>query len=164
MRRNPRVVAAASPPALGLVAEAGMKEGGPRPCWARRGWWHRHPRDVLPGVYGPRPAAAHRRRLRPGGDVGELEERSCPLAQALRPGAAAGDHVAVLLPNDHRTHEVTSGRSAPACLHDAGNTHLAAEEAAYIVTDCGARTLITSSPWQPLAAGWSALTPEVGCG
>ncbi len=35
----------------------------------------------------------------------ELEERSCRLAQALHAhGLREGDHVAVLMLNDHRTH------------------------------------------------------------
>jgi len=41
------------------------------------------------------------------------------------------------------------------------NTHLAAEEAAYIVNDCGARTLITSTALAPLAADLVALTPDI---
>ena len=41
------------------------------------------------------------------------------------------------------------------------NTHLAAEEAAYIVEDCGARTLITSSALAPLAAALVPLTPAI---
>ena len=39
------------------------------------------------------------------------------------------------------------------------NTHLAAEEAAYIVDDCGARTLITSAALAPLADELVARTP-----
>ena len=40
----------------------------------------------------------------------QLEERSSRLAQALfAHGLRPGDHVAVLLPNDHRTHEVAFG-------------------------------------------------------
>ena len=92
----------------------------------------------------------------------ELEERSCRLAQALSAhGLRAGDHVAVLLPNDDRTHEVAFGLQRSGLYYTMVNTHLAAEEAAYIVEDCGARTLITSSALAPLAAELVALTPEV---
>ena len=43
----------------------------------------------------------------------ELEERSCRLAQALfAHGLRPGDHVAVLLLNDDRTHEVVFGAPA----------------------------------------------------
>ena len=76
----------------------------------------------------------------------ELEARSCRLAQALHAhGLRPGDHVAVLLPNDHRTHEVSFGLQRSGLYYTMVNTHLAADEAAYIVNDCGARTLITSA-------------------
>ena len=68
----------------------------------------------------------------------------------------------MLLPNDHRTHEVTFGLQRSGLYYTMVNTHLAADEAAYIVGDCGARTLITSSSLAPLAADLVALTPEVG--
>ena len=41
------------------------------------------------------------------------------------------------------------------------NTHLTAEEAAYIVNDCGARTLVTSAKLGELAAEMVPLTPAV---
>jgi acyl-CoA synthetase (AMP-forming)/AMP-acid ligase II len=92
----------------------------------------------------------------------ELEERSCRLARALSAhGLCPGDHVAVLLPNDHRTHEVTFGLQRSGLYYTMVNTHLSPEEAAYIVTDCGARTLITSSALAPLAAELVELTPAV---
>src|SRR5215472_3375825 len=76
----------------------------------------------------------------------ELEDRSCRLGQALFAyGLRTGDHVAVLLPNDHRTHEVIFGLQRSGLYYTLVNTHLAAEEAAYIVSDCGATVLITSS-------------------
>ncbi len=76
----------------------------------------------------------------------QLEERSSRLAQALfAHGLRPGDHVAVLLPNDDRTHEVAFALQRSGLYFTMVNTHLAAEEAAYIVNDCGAHTLITSS-------------------
>ena len=76
----------------------------------------------------------------------------------LRPRPARpGDHVAVLLPNDDRTHEVAFGLQRSGLYYTMVNTHLAAEEAAYIVEDCGARTLITSAALAPLAAELVAL-------
>ena len=63
-----------------------------------------------------------------------LEARSCQLAQALHArGLREGDHVAVLLPNDHRTHEVVWGLQRSGLYYTVVNTHLAADEAAYIV-------------------------------
>ena len=89
-----------------------------------------------------------------------LEARSCQLAQALHArGLREGDHVAVLLPNDHRTHEVVWGLQRSGLYYTVVNTHLAADEAAYIVTDCGARVLITSSALADLAEALVLRTP-----
>jgi acyl-CoA synthetase (AMP-forming)/AMP-acid ligase II len=93
---------------------------------------------------------------------GELEERSCRLAQALRAhGLRPGGHVAVLLPNYQRTHEVAFGLQRSGLYYTFVNWHLAAEEAAYIVNDCGATVLITSSALSELAAELVSLTPGV---
>ena len=92
----------------------------------------------------------------------QLEARSCRLAQALAAhGLKTGDHVAVVLPNDHRTHEVAFGLQRSGLFYTMVNTHLTAEEAAYIVNDCGARTLITSDALAPLAADLRDRTPDV---
>jgi long-chain acyl-CoA synthetase len=92
----------------------------------------------------------------------ELEARSCRLAQALyAAGLRAGDHVAVLLPNDHRTHEVVWGLQRSGLYSTVVNTHLTPDEAAYIVNDCGARVLITSSALAPLAEPMVTLTPGI---
>jgi acyl-CoA synthetase (AMP-forming)/AMP-acid ligase II len=93
----------------------------------------------------------------------ELEAASCRLAQALRVhGLEAGDHVALVLPNDHRTHEVAWAAQRSGLYYTLVNTHLAPEEAAYIVNDCGAKVLITSSRLADLAAALIELTPDVG--
>jgi acyl-coenzyme A synthetase/AMP-(fatty) acid ligase len=92
----------------------------------------------------------------------QLEERSSRLAQALfAHGLRPGDHVAVLLPNDARTHEVAFALQRSGLYYTMVNTHLAADEAAYIVVDCGARTLITSDALRPLAAELVDRTPGV---
>jgi long-chain acyl-CoA synthetase len=92
----------------------------------------------------------------------ELETRSCRFAQALfAHGHRPGDHVAILLPNDDRTHEVVFGAQRSGLYYTMVNTHLTAEEAAYIVNDCGARTLVTSSKLRDLAAEIVPLTPAV---
>jgi long-chain acyl-CoA synthetase len=92
----------------------------------------------------------------------ELEERSGQLAQALfARGLRPGEHVAVVLPNDHRTHEVAFGLQRSGLYYTMVNTHLAAEEAAYIVNDCGAKTLITSSGLAELASELVTKTPDV---
>ena len=92
----------------------------------------------------------------------QLEERSSRLAQALfAHGVRRGDHVAVLLPNDDRTHEVAFALQRSGLYYTMVNTHLAADEAAYIVVDCGARTLITSEALTPLAVELVERTPDV---
>jgi long-chain acyl-CoA synthetase len=93
---------------------------------------------------------------------GELESRSCQLAQALFAyGLRAGDKVAVLVVNDHRTHEVAWGLQRSGLFLTFINTHLSADEAAYIVNDCGAKVLIVSSALAPLAAALVDLTPGI---
>ena len=123
------------------------------------------PATLKPSTY----AASHPERpavITSAGHVvtfAELEERSCRLAQALHAhGLRTGGHVAVVLPNDHRTHEVVFGLQRAGLYYTLVNTHLAAEEAAYIVTDCGATVLITSTTLAPLAAALTPLTPGVG--
>ncbi len=92
----------------------------------------------------------------------ELEERSCRLAQALYAhGLREGDHVAVLMLNDDRTHEVAFGLQRSGLYYTLVNTHLTAEEAAYIVEDCGAHTLITSRALNRLVQEMVALTPSI---
>jgi acyl-CoA synthetase (AMP-forming)/AMP-acid ligase II len=93
----------------------------------------------------------------------ELEARSCRLAQALyAEGLRVGDHVAVLLPNDHRTHEVVWGLQRSGLYSTVVNTHLTADEAAYIVNDCGAKVLITSTALSSLAEELVSRTPDIG--
>jgi acyl-CoA synthetase (AMP-forming)/AMP-acid ligase II len=75
----------------------------------------------------------------------ELDERSMRLAQLFRSaGLGRGDHVAVLLENHPRYFEVfwASMRAGLYCTPI--NWHLTADEAGYIVEDCGARALVTS--------------------
>jgi acyl-CoA synthetase (AMP-forming)/AMP-acid ligase II len=92
----------------------------------------------------------------------QLEERSSRLAQALHAhGLRPGDHVAVVLPNDDRTHEVAFALQRSGLYYTMVNTHLAADEAAYIVVDCGAHTLITSSALASLAEALVARTPDI---
>jgi long-chain acyl-CoA synthetase len=92
----------------------------------------------------------------------ELEAASCRLAQALYAhGLRPGDHVAVVLPNDHRTHEVAWGLQRSGHYFTMVNSHLAAEEAAYIINDCAAKVLITSTTLSALAAELVEQTPGI---
>ena len=69
--------------------------------------------------------------------------------------------MALLLVNDHRTLEVAWGIQRSGLFLTFINTHLTAEEAAYIVNDCGARVLIMSSALGPLGEELVDLTPGV---
>ena len=94
---------------------------------------------------------------------GELGE---PLLEPVGPGLFAfglrvGDKVAALLVNDYRTLEVAWGLQRSGLFLTFINTHLTADEAAYIVNDCGARVLIVSSVLGPLGEALVDLTPGV---
>ena len=69
----------------------------------------------------------------------------------------------MLLPNDDRTHEIVFGAQRSGLYFTMVNTHLTAEEAAYIVDDCGARTLVTSARLGELTVRWSRSPPRSSC-
>ncbi|MFB7993090.1 acyl-CoA synthetase [Streptomyces sp. NPDC056002] len=100
---------------------------------------------MYPGAYDPaRPAV-----VMADGDTaltyGQLEENSLRLADHLRGvGLRRGDHVALLADNDPRVMEVYWAAMRSGLYLTAVNHHLTAEEAAYIVRDCGARALIVA--------------------
>jgi fatty-acyl-CoA synthase len=102
---------------------------------------------MYPGAYDPaRPAVV----TADGGRTltyGQLEERSLRLADHLRAaGLRGGDHLALLSDNDPRVLEVYWAALRSGLYLTAVNHHLTAEEAAYIVRDCGATALIVSGP------------------
>jgi acyl-CoA synthetase (AMP-forming)/AMP-acid ligase II len=75
----------------------------------------------------------------------ELAARSDAFARHLRAaGVGAGDHVALLMENRAEYFEVVWAAQQSALYLTPVNTHLTAEEIAYIVGDCGARAVITS--------------------
>jgi long-chain acyl-CoA synthetase len=91
-----------------------------------------------------RPAVIH-------GSTGEvltyaqLDDRSCRVANLLRErGLRTGDHIAVLLENGLEYFEVVWGALRAGLYVTPINWHLTAEEAAYIVDDCGATALVAS--------------------
>ena len=76
----------------------------------------------------------------------ELDERSMRLAQLLHVhGLRPGDHVAVMLENHPRYFEVFWATNRSGLYLTPINWHLNADEAGYIVEDCGASVLITSA-------------------
>jgi fatty-acyl-CoA synthase len=92
----------------------------------------------------------------------QLDERSNQLAQlwwsrGLRPG----DHVAILAENHPRYYEVYWAALRSGLYLTAVNRYLSADEAGYIVHDCGARALVTTAAMAALAHELVALTPLV---
>jgi len=84
---------------------------------------------------------------------GELEARSRRLAQLLHArGLRPGDHLAVLLENHPRYFEVFWAAMRSGLYLTPINWHLKAEEAGYIVEDCGATAVVTSAALAGVAA------------
>ena len=77
---------------------------------------------------------------------GELEDRACRVANLLRSfGLETGGHVAVLVENRPEFFEVVWGALRIGLHVTPINWHLSADEAAYIVDDCGASVLVASA-------------------
>jgi fatty-acyl-CoA synthase len=92
----------------------------------------------------------------------QLEERSLRLARVLREaGLGKGDHIAFLSDNSPEAFEVYWAGLRSGMYVTGINHHLSAEEAAYIVTDCGAKALVVSAAKAELAAQVAGQVPEV---
>ncbi len=75
----------------------------------------------------------------------ELDDRSRRLAGVLDDlGLRRGDHLAVLMENHPAYYEVVWAGLRSGLYVTAVNSHLTAEEAAYIVDDCGAEVVVTT--------------------
>ena len=85
---------------------------------------------------------------------GELDDRSNRLAQLMwSAGLRPGDHVAVFLENHPAYPEIAWAALRSGLYLTAVNRYLTAEEAGYIVADCGARVLVASAALTDRAAG-----------
>ncbi|WP_327351726.1 acyl-CoA synthetase [Streptomyces sp. NBC_01304] len=105
-----------------------------------------------PGAYDPDRAAVVTADGRRTLTYGRLEERSVRLANHLRAaGLRRGDHLAVLSDNDPRMLEVYWAALRSGLYLTAVNHHLTAQEAAYIVRDCGASGIVVSASLAELA-------------
>ena len=83
----------------------------------------------------------------------ELDERSNQLAHLFRDASLRrGDHVALLMENHPRFLEVVWSALRSGLYLTAINSHLTAEEVAYIVGDCEAKAFVTSKALAPVAA------------
>lgn len=76
----------------------------------------------------------------------ELDENSLRLAKYLQSvGLRPGDHMALISDNDLRVMEVYWAALRSGLYITVVNWHLTADEAAYVVDDCGAKALIVSA-------------------
>lgn len=90
----------------------------------------------------------------------QLDERSKQLAQLLWDrGLRPGDHIAILLENNPRYFEVYWGAQRSGLYTTPINWHLKAEEAGYIIEDCGAAAVVTSVALAEVA---TQLEPHLG--
>ena len=90
----------------------------------------------------------------------ELESRSNQLAHLLyERGLRRGDHMAVLMENNPRYFEVLWAALRSGIYVTPINWHLGANEAGYIIADCGARALVTTAKLADLAR---QLEPSLG--
>ncbi len=95
----------------------------------------------------------------------ELDERSTQLARLLREaGLRKGDHVAMLMENNAHFLEICWAAMRSGLYMTPINSYLTAEEASYIIRDCGARAFIGSRGKAEVAEGLRGefATPEVG--
>ena len=89
----------------------------------------------------------------------ELDERSNRLAQLWHArGLRRGDHVAILLENRVEFYDAVWAALRSGLYFTPVNTHLTAPEIAYIVGDCGARSVVTSARFAEVVAG---LDPDI---
>ncbi|MDV3134604.1 fatty-acid--CoA ligase FadD4 [Mycobacterium sp. 29Ha] len=81
----------------------------------------------------------------------ELEARANRLAHFLRrAGLRAGDTVAILMENNEHIHAAMWAARRSGFYYTLVNTHLFASEIAYIVSDSGAKAVISSSAMRPV--------------
>ncbi len=91
----------------------------------------------------------------------ELNDRSNQFAQFLyAQGLRRGDHIAVLMENNLRFMEPVWAAFRSGIYVTTINRYLPAEEAAYIVNDCGAKALITSLYKKEVAGELLPLIPN----
>jgi acyl-CoA synthetase (AMP-forming)/AMP-acid ligase II len=107
--------------------------------------------DVDLATHGDRPAVIMA-ETDAGLSFRELDAGANQLARLLAAhGLGVGDHLAILMSNELRYLEVAWAAQRSGLFYTPVNWHLTAEEAAYIVRDCGAKVLIASAALAELA-------------
>jgi acyl-CoA synthetase (AMP-forming)/AMP-acid ligase II len=92
----------------------------------------------------------------------QLDERSNRLAHLFRAaGLRRGDSIALMLENHPRFFEICWAAQRSGLYYTAISSRLTANEASYIVNDCGAKVFITSSAKRDVAASLLGSTPNV---
>ena len=92
---------------------------------------------------------------------GQLDERSNRVAQVLHArGLRRGDHIAVLMENNLAFMDPVWAGFRSGLYVTTINRYLPADEAAYIVGDCGAKALITSYEKRETAQALADLIPD----
>ncbi len=91
----------------------------------------------------------------------ELLDRSRRVARLLFDrGLRHGDHIAILLTNSHHYFEIAWAAQRSGLYYTPVNSHLTAAEAAYIVSDCEAKALFSSTALSDTAVGLARALPE----
>ncbi len=92
----------------------------------------------------------------------QLEDRSNQGAQLLRSlGLARGDAIALMMDNNPRYFEICFAAQRAGLIFTAMSTRLSAQEAEYIVADCGAKVLLVSASLAGQAAALLATGPAL---
>jgi acyl-coenzyme A synthetase/AMP-(fatty) acid ligase len=92
----------------------------------------------------------------------EFEDAADRFAQLLRAhGLRRGDRVAFFMPNSLELMEVQGGAERTGLYYTLINSQLQAQEAAYIVNDCSARVVVTSSALVEVASQLPEICPRV---
>src|SRR5476649_2453621 len=90
----------------------------------------------------------------------ELNDRSNQLAQFLHAqGLRRGDHLAILMENNLRFVEVVWAAFRSGLYLTAVNRYLPPDEAAYVVSDCGAKAIVSSWDRRATAEPLAGLIP-----
>jgi long-chain acyl-CoA synthetase len=90
----------------------------------------------------------------------ELDKQSCQVSRLLAGlGVGPGDHVAVLMANRLEYFAIAWGAQRRGTYWTPVNWHLTADEASYIVEDCGAKVLFASPETAEVAARLAARLP-----